>query len=320
LDLALPKRLREGEAANVEIFSIFQQRIMLSKDLIVQLEEDFHNEGFGRVQILDAYSVSGGSINDCFQVKTNNGSFFLKVNSAITYPAMFETELKGLELLRAATELTVPKPLFFGELGKDAYLVMEHLETGPRSTEFWQNFGRSLAQLHRNTQDNFGLDHNNYIGSIPQSNNPHSSWAEFFIQERLEVQLKRACDRDKIGADVLLRMEKLFHRLDGLFPKEPPSLLHGDLWSGNFFSGADGKACIFDPAVYYGHREMDIGMSKLFGGFDPEFYNAYNTEWPIADDLEDRVDIANLYPLLVHVNLFGGGYLSQVRSILQRFT
>lgn len=306
--------------ANVEIFSIFQLWAMLSKDLILQIEDDFRENGFGRLQILDAYSVSGGSINDCFQVKTTNGSFFLKVNSAVTYPGMFEAEFKGLDLLITSTGLTIPKPLFLGALGKDAYLMMEYLGTGPHGPEFWQSFGRSLARLHRHTQADFGMGHNNYIGSLPQSNAPHSTWTEFFIQERLEVQLKRAHDRNKIGADILLRMEKLFYRLDALFPEEHPALLHGDLWSGNFFSGPDGKACIFDPAVYYGHREMDIGMSKLFGGFDLEFYNAYNTEWPLADDWESRVDIANLYPLLVHVNLFGSGYLSQVRDILQRFT
>jgi len=293
---------------------------MLSIDLEFALAKDFQKNGSGSVQILDTYSVSGGSINDCFKVKTNSGSFFLKVNSAITYPGMFEAEFKGLSLLSAATGLTIPKPLFLGESGKDAYLIIEYLENGPQGQEFWQSFGSALAKMHRNTQEQFGLDHNNYIGSIPQSNIMHSSWAEFFIQERLEVQLKRARDRNKIGADVLLRMEKLFHHIDGLFPEEPPSLLHGDLWSGNFLCGVDGKACIFDPAVYYGHREMDIGMSKLFGGFDPQFYNAYNAEWPLGDDWEGRIDIANLYPLLVHVNLFGGGYLAQVRSILQRFT
>jgi fructosamine-3-kinase len=197
---------------------------------------------------------------------------------------------------------------------------MDFLETGSRRSTFWEDFGRALAQLHRKSQESFGLEHDNYIGSLPQSNKTHASWSEFFIQERLEAQLKRARDRNKIGGDILLRMEKLFHRLEGLFPFEPPALLHGDLWSGNFFCGVDGEACIFDPAVYFGHREMDIGMSKLFGGFDPAFYQAYNAEWPLGDDWENRVDIANLYPLLVHVNLFGGGYLSQVRSILQRFT
>lgn len=293
---------------------------MLSKDLILQLEDDFKENGLGRLQILDTYSVSGGSINDCFQVNSTHGNFFLKVNSAITYPGMFEAEFKGLELLRTLTALSIPKPLFFGEVCKDAYLVMEFMETGTRNTDFWPNFGRSLAQLHRNTQESYGLDHNNYIGSITQSNSPHSSWADFFIQERLEFQLKRARDRNKIGSDILIRMERLFHRLDELFPEEPPSLVHGDMWNGNFFVGADGKTCIFDPAVYFGHREMDIGMSKLFGGFDLEFYQAYNNEWPLDDDWESRIDIANLYPLLVHVNLFGGGYLSQVRSILKKFT
>ena len=223
-------------------------------------------------------------------------------------------------MLAEHTELMIPQPISIGDVDNDAFLLMDYLEEGNRPQDFWEQFGRSLARLHRCTQESFGLDHDNYIGSLPQSNRKHASWSEFFVTERLEAQLKRARDNDKFGGDVLLRMERLFHRMDGLFPVEPPSLIHGDLWSGNFLCAANGAASIFDPAIYFGHREMDIGMTKLFGGFDPRFYSAYNKEWPLADDWETRVDVANLYPLLVHVNLFGGGYLSQVRSVLTRFT
>lgn len=292
---------------------------MPSKQLIEHLQQVLSKRYGSPLEACTFEPVSGGSINDCFRLQAANQKWFLKVNSAVTYPEMFQLEAKGLELLGNHFDLIVPKVYFHGQLEDEAYLLLEFLERGVQTANFWEEFGRALARMHRTSNSSFGLNYDNYIGSLPQSNHPHHTWADFFIKERLEVQLKRARDNRKVGDDITLRMERLFHRLDGLFPKEPPALLHGDLWSGNFSCGPNGKACIFDPAVYNGHREMDIAMSKLFGGFTPEFYNAYNEEWPLEAGWQQRADLANLYPLLVHVNLFGGGYLAQVRAILQRF-
>jgi fructosamine-3-kinase len=196
---------------------------------------------------------------------------------------------------------------------------MEWVEGGIKGQGFWADFGRGLALLHRHTRDHFGLERDNYIGSLVQHNTPASDWPSFFIHQRLEPQLKMARDRKRVEAGMAFRFERLFHQLDKLFPAEPPALIHGDLWSGNFLCDDQGCPVLIDPAVYYGHREMDLAMTKLFGGFDVALYTAYHAEWPLEKGWEERVDLCNLYPLMVHVNLFGGGYVAQVEGVLKRF-
>ena len=180
-------------------------------------------------------------------------------------------------------------------------------------------FGKQLAQLHQNTNTSFGLEESNYIGSLLQQNNLHNNWIDFFINERLKPQIKLARDNGKIDLSTITKFERLYTKLDEIFPEEPPALLHGDLWSGNFMVDEKGGPVIIDPAVYFGHREMDIAMTKLFGGFNQQLYQSYNEHFPLEKGWEQRVDICNLYPLMVHVNLFGGGYLEQVKSILNKF-
>ena len=165
----------------------------------------------------------------------------------------------------------------------------------------------------------FGLDHDNYIGSLPQSNHQHTSWVEFFIEERLEKQIALAKNSGALNNSTIQQFNNLFKRLKEIIPEEKPSLLHGDLWNGNYMLAADGCACLIDAAVYYDHREMDLAMTRLFGGFPEEFYESYHETFPLSSGFEERVDIHNLYPLLVHVNLFGGSYISQVKSVLSRF-
>jgi fructosamine-3-kinase len=174
--------------------------------------------------------------------------------------------------------------------------------------------------MHRHTADSFGLDHDNYIGSLPQYNQKRENWPAFFAEMRLEPQMKMARDEGRMDASDQRSFEKLYERLDRIFPEEPPALVHGDLWSGNYMVGPEGEPYILDPAVYYGHREMDLGMSTLFGTFGDAFYRSYDAEYPLEKGWEERSDLANLYPLMVHVNLFGGGFASEVRTILRRFT
>jgi len=268
-----------------------------------------------------ASGIGGGCINDAHRVETGQGSFFVKFNHAGRYPGMFEAEAKGLELLYDAQKVAVPKVIGVGEQDDISMLVLEFIESSGQNPDFWQDFGRGLAELHRQQPEaaEFGLDHDNYIGSLPQRNNSHKSWTEFFVSERLEPQLKMARDSGQAGGELSKMFDKLYPRLPEFFPEEPPSLLHGDLWSGNYMTGGKGQAVIIDPAVYYGHRYMDLGMSKLFGGFSTAFYEAYNDAWPMESSWNESMDIANLYPLMVHVNLFGGGYLSSVKGILKRF-
>ena len=272
------------------------------------------------IDVEEVTSIGGGSINDAWRIDTNDGPFFLKTNSADRYPSMFEAEADGLARLRETRTLPVPEVFAHGEDHDITWLLMEWIAPGRSAADRWSMFGQRLARLHRHTNDRFGLERDNFIGSLVQHNRQEKDWPTFLIDHRLVPQLKMARDRRKIESGILIRAERLFSMLDGLFPKEPPALLHGDLWNGNFIAGSDGQVWVVDPATYYGHREMDIAMTKLFGGFDPEFYSAYQQEYPLEKGWEERIDLCNLYPLLVHVNLFGGEYVAQVDAILRRFT
>jgi len=269
--------------------------------------------------VSDISFTGGGCINETAKVKTNAGTFFAKWNNAKRFPGMLEAEAKGLQLLKEANEIKVPDVIVQKIMDDTQYLILESIESTGRSKNFWNDFGKSLAKLHNHTSKHFGLEHDNYIGSLPQSNRKNKKWDEFFILERLEPQLKLARDEGRIGNSVLQRFGKLFSQLDKIFPEEKPSLLHGDLWSGNYMAGSNGEPVIIDPAVYFGHREMDLGMTKLFGGFASGFYEAYNEEFPLENNWQERTDICNLYPLMVHVNLFEGNYAMQAESILRKF-
>jgi len=271
------------------------------------------------VKIHGISSVGGGSINDAFRLETSVGNFFVKVNSASRYPRMFEKESLGLKMLSATQTLSVPDIIAVGEVANDSFLLLSFIESRPQTSNFWPQFGEQLADLHRHSSPTFGLDHDNYIGSLIQHNNTHETWADFFREERLEPQLKQARDHGRVDSEVSRAFQRFYLQLDQLFPTEPPALLHGDLWSGNFMSGNQGEPVIIDPAVYFGHREMDLAMSQLFGGFSSQFYEAYHAAFPLENGWKKRLDYCNLYPLMVHVNLFGGGYLGSVKSILRSF-
>ena len=272
-----------------------------------------------KIHVRRVTPLSGGSINLAAKLDTTGGIFFLKANDAMKYPGMFEKEASGLKALSSTNAIAIPQVIMTGETQDQSFLVLEFIDGRARQNDFWQNFGTSLAQLHKYFGNHFGFEEDNFIGSLRQSNKQHATWINFFIEERLERQLKLAMSGGLMNSDDQKSFSQLYRRLEDLIPVEAPSLIHGDLWSGNFITGKDGRACLIDPAVYYGHREMDLAMSRLFGGFDPEFYEAYQQEHPVEAGFEDRVDIHNLYPLMVHVNLFGGGYVGQVRAILKRF-
>lgn len=291
---------------------------MLTEEFKASLTEQLSSFLSKKVTLLSMRSVSGGSINQAYEVKTSLGSFFVKVNHKTLYPGMFEAEVKGLNLMRENTLLRVPEPLFVASVGNQAYLVMEYVEQGSKDPSFWKRFGEGLAALHRTTSNHFGLTHNNYIGSLPQQNNQHQNWADFFEQERLRPQIEMA--NNQLDGRTIDQFEKLFSLLPELFPNEPPALVHGDLWGGNYLCDEKGEPVLIDPAVYFGHREMDLGMTTLFGGFSEALYEEYHRVFPLEHGWRERLDLYNLYPLMVHVNLFGGGYLQSVKQILNRFT
>lgn len=264
-------------------------------------------------------SASGGCINHGGIVITKSGSFFLKWNDRKKFPGMFEAEAKGLSLLKRSTSLHVPEVIHYATAGPYQFLLLEAIEESRRAPDYWKTFGVRLAQLHKTFADQFGLDHDNYIGSLPQSNTRTSSWQEFFVEQRLRKQLRLAVDGGKLNVGISKKCELLFRKLDTLLTVEPPSLLHGDLWGGNIMINASGQPCLIDPATYFGNREVDLAMTALFGGFDPRFLDHYDEVFPLLKGYQERLDIYNLYPLLVHVNLFGGGYARQAEAVLNRF-
>jgi len=271
------------------------------------------------VIINDSLSVGGGSINETTKLSTTAGSFFIKKNSASLYPNMFQKEAQGLKILRDTNAIDIPEVVGNGKSGDESFLILKFIDGGSKNSSFWDDFGQQLANLHKNTDKYFGLNHDNYIGSLKQYNSRHSSWSNYFREERLEKQIRLARNTGKIDKGIVVACDNFYAKLDNIFPIEPPALLHGDLWSGNFMVNNQGYPVIIDPAVYYGHREMDLGMSQLFGGFDKQFYISYNKCFPLETGWEERIDYCNLYPLMVHVNLFGGGYIQSVKSILRKF-
>ncbi len=280
----------------------------------------FLSDKFGKnVNIISESYVGGGSINDTRMIKTEEGDFFVKINSASRYPQMFEKEAKGLEILKQADVIDIPNVVGFGENNDDAFLILNYIKSSAKSPGFWTEFGEKLAMLHKNSNEYFGLDHDNYIGSLHQSNKPHKTWEDFFREERLEPQIEKAYNSGEIDKATIKMFDRFFNKLGEIFPVEPPSLIHGDLWGGNYMVNETGNPVLIDPAVYYGHREMDLGMSQLFGGFSNEFYRAYDNTFPLEPGWQKRLDYCNLYPLMVHVNLFGGGYVGSVKTILSKF-
>ncbi|MEQ8471937.1 MAG: fructosamine kinase family protein [Marinoscillum sp.] len=269
-------------------------------------------------QIKNITSVPGGDINQAARLITHHDTYFIKYNG-MAVGDLFEKEALGLALLAETRTLKIPEVTGQGTAAGNHFLILEYLNQEAPSHNFWEEFGRSLAQLHQHSNEHFGLGHDNHIGRLHQKNTCNSTWVDFFIENRLEVQLGLAIYNDHVDPSFAKKFRQLYAQLPGIFPEEPPALIHGDLWSGNFMCGPNSVPCIYDPAVYYGHREMELAFTRLFGGFDLQFYQSYHETFPLQPNFEDRIDIYNLYPLLVHVNLFGPSYLSGIHSTISRF-
>ncbi|HKY38923.1 MAG TPA: fructosamine kinase family protein [Polyangiaceae bacterium] len=269
-----------------------------------------------------ARRLSGGDINDAFDVELVSGArVFLKTNRRAP-PSMFPAEARGLDWLRGARALRVPEVLAVssGREGEPCFLVLELLRPAAPQPGFDESLGRGLAELHRFGAPCFGLDHDNFIGSLSQRNETHATWAEFLWSERLEPQLERTVASGKATSRLRAGFERLASRLPNLVgPAEPPARLHGDLWGGNLHIDESGAPCLIDPAVYGGHREVDLAMMRLFGGFSETVFRAYQEAWPLAPGHAERITLYQLYPLMVHVNLFGGGYVDSVERGLARY-
>lgn len=279
------------------------------------------------MQYISSRKVSGGDINETYSVGTNKGLFFMKLNSASNFPLMFKKEAEGLKALQQASLLKAPEVIATGECQGQQYLLLEWLEKTLPNTNFWQQFAEGIAQLHRITHSHFGWTSSNYIGSLMQPNEYKTSWQEFYSTQRIMPLIEQLYNNTYFLKSDVQAAEKVCACFKDVFPDEPPALLHGDLWAGNFMvvqsigikNNSEVLPSVFDPAVYFGNREMDLGMSLLFGGFDKRFYEIYHSIFPIENSWRKRVFLTQLYPLLVHAVLFKGGYINQCRNILNEW-
>jgi protein-ribulosamine 3-kinase len=270
---------------------------------------------------IDLRRIGGGSINEAYQITIGGQQFFCKVNSAYEFPQLFEKEKAGLELIKKQSVITVPEVVDCFETDQEQILILEWINEGERTEIFWRKFGEQLAAMHHIKGGYFGLDDNNYMGSVEQLNNPMTSWTLFFINMRLQPLVQKCNSHGLLSSIHLKQFEHLYKQLPALFQEEErPSLVHGDLWSGNFLCNDLSEPVLIDPAVYFGHRSADLAMTTLFGGFRSSFYEAYRYYYPLPSNYEDQWKICNLYPLLIHLLLFGKSYLSQIDGTLKRFS
>jgi fructosamine-3-kinase len=261
--------------------------------------------------------VGGGSINACFRWGSSGSPLFVKIATADGLD-MFAAEAAGLEELRAADAVRVPRVLAVGADDRHAFIALEWLDLRDPSPHAERELGIRLARQHRITAPQFGWHRNGTIGATHQDNTPSGEWLAFWRDRRLGAQFSLA--RRQGYGRLAERGARLLGVLDGFFSgyRPTPALLHGDLWSGNWAADANGLPVIFDPAVYYGDRETDLAMTRLFGGFGRAFYSAYEAEQPPASGASMRGRLYNLYHVLNHLNMFGDAYLGQSLAIIDR--
>jgi protein-ribulosamine 3-kinase len=271
------------------------------------------------IEVREVASVEGAPADRVLRAVLPDGArVFVKAGDP-EQMRRFKAEARGLEALAATDTIRVPEVLLVGGEGRHTYLVLEHFDLVPGTQASFARMGQQLAQLHRKTASRFGFERDNYIGLTPQANATDAAWPAFFRERRLEPQLKQISTSAAAGMWVeggLRVAEAIPLYFPGYAPQ--PSLLHGDLWSGNAGFLADGTPVIFDPAVYYGDREADIAMSELFGGFAPQFRDAYREAWPLDPGYGVRRDLYNLYHVLNHVNLFGASYVAQAQGLIRK--
>lgn len=271
------------------------------------------SKGFNITEITP---LSGGSINEVFLLSGPERNRVIKFNKTTKFPGMFQAEKDGLDLLRSTRTFVVPEVYSVGESGEFSFLLMEYLPVGIADFTFWKKFAEDLSALHGNKAATHGFSSNNYIGSLPQFNESRISVADFYISQRLEPQIRMAVENGFSFQSLDIAFKNISHEI----PEEPPSLLHGDLWSGNYLVTSKGLPALIDPAVCYGPREMDLSMMKLFGGFPKEVFETYSDLFPLQPNFAERIPLWQLYYLLVHLNILGKSYYSSVKSILDHFS
>jgi fructosamine-3-kinase len=282
---------------------------MAGSDLIQALEDSFD------LEIRKLRPVRGGDIASSYLLETLQGSIFAKMLVVPNGLEMLEAEKDGLKALSQAETLDVPGVLGCARTAAGSCLLLEYIPSGPGSRYSSEALGRGLARLHQVTAPSFGWHQPNYIGRLPQENSGETDWPSFYVRNRLIPQYEMARVRRLLSAGEIPEAHHMARRISYLVPEIRPSLLHGDLWGGNYLISRDGAPYLIDPAVYYGHAEIDLAMSLLFGGFAEEFYDAYFEINPKQSGFDLRVKLYQLYYLLVHLNLFGRSYYSRVRAL-----
>lgn len=300
--MGLPFLLRRSKGCNPVMWTEIQQHI-----------SQVTGQAF---VICDRKSVSGGSINQAYQVSDGHQHYFVKLNQA-SKVAMFEAEALGLKDIQASQSIRVPQPLGWGLTEGQSYIIMEWIPLGQGNAQAWSLMGQQLATMHRQSHaQGFGWHQNNTIGDTPQQNDWRQDWGDFFVEQRLGYQLQLAQRQGghfRHGAALLDQVPTF---LGSHHPES--SMVHGDLWSGNAAFSQAGEPIILDPALYYGDREVDLAMTELFGGFPQAFYQGYQEVWPLAEGYQQRKILYNLYHILNHFNLFGGGYTSQAQRMIEQ--
>ena len=261
--------------------------------------------------------LAGGSINQVYLCQTEHRDAVIKINERELFPHMFKSEAEGLKLLNSSA-FRIPEVIAHGDFEDWSYIIMEYIDSQGKVMDQGE-FGQRLAELHLQTDSKFGLGMDNYIGSLAQANNKEDSWATFYTNRRLNPLIKLAYDQNLLESKMLKSFEKLCNELHNLIPIEVPAFLHGDLWQGNLICDEHSSPVLIDPAVYYGHREMDLAMLQLFGSISSTALDSYNHVFPLKKDWANRIDIHQLYPLLVHLILFGESYLGGIKRTVQKY-
>jgi fructosamine-3-kinase len=313
---------------------------MFDTEGLVSFFEQILMRSLGEETEVEDYAlVTGGNINTAVCLQTAGGNYFLKFRE-MDDADVFEKEAMGLQLLQSAIRediisdfendigvfgvigdghLRIPHVYGYGHTQGYGYLLLQFVESQMPSRYYWRNLGAGLAKLHAHQGPSSGLRHHNYLGTLLQTNDQEESWPVFWARQRVIPMAGKALLDDLIPLELFKRIEQLCDLLPEVLPQEGRSLLHGDLWNGNIMPNKQGKPTIFDPSVYYGHREVDLAMTRLFGGFPTNFYEAYQEAAPLEPGWTERMEIYTLYPLLVHVNLFGAAYVAGVEKVLVRF-
>ncbi|MGE5355867.1 MAG: fructosamine kinase family protein [Deltaproteobacteria bacterium] len=279
---------------------------------------EFFNEIF-EGNVLSVTQVPGGDINDAYKISTGKNEYFAKINNTMDAGKMLESEATALIFLSQKIGVNVPEVKFLTKKNDTSILVLNWINEGNKRKSYNFDFAVMMEKLHRTSNEYFGLEYDNYIGSLKQSNQNNTDWLGFYYQCRIIPQLKIAIDEKKMESFYHKRVDSMFKNLSLEFPKVKPSLLHGDLWAGNYMTNHTGFPVLIDPAIYFGHREVDFAMMRLFGGFDPGIFSSYNELFPFDEDMEKRIRFYQLYYVLVHVNLFGSSYAGQARSIIESY-